>query len=214
MDVKKIMSEIEKMQKQLWALSKEVGSIESTGGGGNVDLSTVQDDIEDLQNDKVDKVFGKTLTSNDFTTTLKNKLEGIDLTTIENDIDNLQTKKVDVIIGMGLSSNNFTDALELKLEGVEENANCYILPSNVAKTSDIPDSLWQMEEDENHRVVTDDEKTIWNSKQNAIPSGSLLTQSDRNNLNNLSAVATSGDFDDLSNRPILVVDGKVLRITI
>lgn len=43
--------------------------------------------ITDLENVKVDKVSGKGLSENDFTTTLKNKLDGIAAAATENDTD-------------------------------------------------------------------------------------------------------------------------------
>ena len=72
----------------------------------------------------------------------------------------------------------------------------------------IPSDLADLADDKNHRVVTDAEKSRWNYKQNAI--GDLATirsgaaagataiqQAD------LAAVATSGSYNDLSNKPTI-----------
>ena len=91
---------------------------------------------------KVDKVEGKGLSEEDFTTALKTKLEGLnnyDDTDIKNDIASLDTAyktadtaleekitaneqaiatKVDKVDGMGLSQESFTTALKTKLEGL------------------------------------------------------------------------------------------------
>lgn len=91
---------------------------------------------------KVDKVDGKGLSEEDFTTALKTKLEGLsnyDDTDIKNDIASLDTAyktadtaleekitaneqaiatKVDKVDDMGLSQENFTTALKTKLEGL------------------------------------------------------------------------------------------------
>lgn len=91
---------------------------------------------------KVDKVDGKGLSEEDFTTTLKAKLEGLNNyndTDIKNDIASLDTAyktadtaleekitaneqaiatKVDKVDGMGLSQESFTTALKTKLEGL------------------------------------------------------------------------------------------------
>ena len=42
-------------------------------------ISSLQDDVSDLSDTKVDKVEGKQLSTNDFTTVLANKLLGIDV---------------------------------------------------------------------------------------------------------------------------------------
>ena len=91
---------------------------------------------------KVDKVDGKGLSEEDFTTALKTKLEGLsnyDDTDIKNDIASLDTAyktadtaleekitaneqaiatKVDKVDGKGLSEEDFTTALKTKLEGL------------------------------------------------------------------------------------------------
>lgn len=106
------------------------------------------DEIAKIAN-KVDKVSGKGLSTEDFTTTLKNKLEGIsegatnvtvdsELTstgtnpvqgkTIYNTINTLEAKvddKVDKVDGKGLSSNDYTTAEKTKLAGLEN----YTLPT-------------------------------------------------------------------------------------
>ena len=72
-------------------------------------------------NNKVDKVSGKGLSTNDFTTTLKNKLDGLsnyDDTKIKADISANTTaigNKVDKVTGKGLSTNDFTTTLKNKL---------------------------------------------------------------------------------------------------
>lgn len=71
------------------------------------DNETNKTNITDLQNDKVDKVEGKGLSTEDFTTELKEKLEGLknyDDTEIKEDISNLeagqteQDKQIDMLI--------------------------------------------------------------------------------------------------------------------
>ena len=71
------------------------------------DNETNKTNITDLQNDKVDKIEGKGLSTEDFTTELKNKLEGLENyndTEIKADISNLeagqteQDKQIDMLI--------------------------------------------------------------------------------------------------------------------
>lgn len=77
---------------------------------------------------KVDKVEGKGLSQEDFTTELKSKLDGLsnyDDSTITETLSN----KVDKISGKGLSTNDYTTEEKAKLEGIEENANNYTHPT-------------------------------------------------------------------------------------
>ena len=87
--------------------------------------------IKSALDDKVDKVTGKQLSTEDFTTVLKTKLEGLyqvvvdsafDLTS-ENAIQNKVVKaalddKVDKVSGKQLSTEDFTTVLKTKLEGL------------------------------------------------------------------------------------------------
>lgn len=149
---------------------------------------------------KVDKIEGKGLSTNDYTTIEKNKLAGIEdgatnyvhppthpaaiivedinhrfvtdeekaywSTKLDNadvytreQVDSFLNNKVNKIAGMGLSSNDFTLEAKLKLESVEEDANNYIHPLTHPAT--------MIEEDVDHRFVTDEEKTYWNGKLDA-----------------------------------------------
>lgn len=77
---------------------------------------------------KVDKVEGKGLSQEDFTTELKSKLDGLsnyDDSTITEALSN----KVDKISGKDLSTNDYTTEEKTKLEGIEENANNYTHPT-------------------------------------------------------------------------------------
>lgn len=62
--------------------------------------------------------------------------------------------KVDKVAGKGLSSNDYTSAEKTKLSGIEVGANKYVHPAS------HPASMIQ--EDSNHRFVTDTEREKWN----------------------------------------------------
>lgn len=94
-------------------------------GTSSVDLSGLQKQINELSSEmdnKVDKVEGKDLSSNDFTDDLKSKLEGLenynDAELCEK-INKLETNKVDKVEGYGLSKNDLTDELLSKLQSLE-----------------------------------------------------------------------------------------------
>jgi len=65
-----------------------------------------------LNNNKVDKVSGKGLSANDFTSAYKTKLDNLDT--------NL-SGKVDKVTGKGLSANDFTDNYKTKLDNLDTN---------------------------------------------------------------------------------------------
>ncbi len=88
---------------------------------------------------KVDKVSGKGLSTNDYTTTEKTKLAAITGTnTGDQDLSGFATTsalttglalKVDKEAGKGLSSNDYTTTEKTKLAGIAENANNYTHPT-------------------------------------------------------------------------------------
>ena len=81
----------------------------TTEDSGKV-LSAKQGKI--LNNNKVDKVSGKGLSANDFTSAYKTKLDNLDT--------NL-SGKVDKVSGKGLSANDFTDNYKTKLDNLDTN---------------------------------------------------------------------------------------------
>lgn len=104
---------------------------------------------------KVDKVTGKGLSTEDFTTAEKQKLAGIEagatVVTVDSQLSNtsenpVQNKvvysalgdKVDKISGKGLSKNDFTDALKTKLDGIATGATAVTVDSSLSSTSENP----------------------------------------------------------------------------
>ena len=94
---------------------------------------------QDLLDDKVDKVTGMGLSQNNFTNTLKNKLDGIEAgankTVVDDYMAALQTNpveggviyqalnsKVDKVAGKQLSQENYTSTEKTKLAGIAEDA--------------------------------------------------------------------------------------------
>lgn len=113
---------------------------------------------------KVDKITGKGLSTNDFTTLEKNKLATVAQyannyvhpadSTIRHVSDTEKTtwnNKVDKIPGKELSTNDFTTIEKNKLSTIADNANNYVHPNDAST-----------------RHVTDAEKVKWNGKANNI----------------------------------------------
>ena len=104
--------------------------------------------------DKVDKVNGKGLSTNDYTTDEKNKLSGIaagaNKTTVDSALSSSSTNpvqnkvvntalgtKVDKETNKGLSSNDYTTDEKNKLSGIEAGANKYTHPAYTAKSAGL-----------------------------------------------------------------------------
>ena len=121
---------------------------------GNSELLTdashrfVSDSEKTSWNNKVDKVNGKSLTSNDFTLAFKNKLERV--AEGANKYIHPTTHSVNMIV---TDDNNrfISDVEKLKLANIEESANKYIHPNTHSANMIITD--------ESHRFMTDVERT-------------------------------------------------------
>lgn len=80
-----------------------------------------------LNNNKVDKVSGKGLSTNDFTDNYKTKLDNLD-TNLNN--------KVDKVSGKGLSANDFTAAYKTKLDNLDSSLSAKA-PAYSYSTTDL-----------------------------------------------------------------------------
>lgn len=89
--------------------------------GSDVDIDLTPYALKTEVSEKVDKVTGKGLSTNDFTNALKSKLEGLS-NYDDSTINTALSGKVDKEVGKGLSSNDFTSADKLKLQGIEVGA--------------------------------------------------------------------------------------------
>ena len=100
---------------------------------------TTTTDLTTALNNKVDKVSGKQLSTEDYTTAEKTKLAGLenyDDTQIKADLAN----KVDKVSGKGLSTEDYTTNEKNKLSGIEDNAEVNIIETvKVNGTALTPD---------------------------------------------------------------------------
>lgn len=157
---------------------------------------------------KVDKIDGKGLSTEDFTTILKQKLESLknfDSSEIENSISQLQTQINTLVSGNASTAIESFNEIIAFLEGIEDSEDLSSIiasiEQSIAKKADasslakvaktgsyndlknrptIPTSLSELSDDEVHRLVTDEEKQSWNSKSDF-----------------------SGSYDDLQNKPTI-----------
>ena len=188
-----INTNLENLRKEVWTLAKttlanieeQIESLDATG------IQTIQSRLQSLEDSYSDLSSLPSSVSSLSTSITSNTTE----------ISSLQENKVDKVEGKGLSSNDFTTTEKTKLQGIAEGANNYILASDIATTSSIPTSLSQLSDDSSHRTVSDSEKSTWNGKCNS---------------SDLSSVATSGSYNDLTDKPIisLSLSGSTLTINI
>lgn len=111
--------------------------------------------IDSQMNNKVDKVSGKGLSTNDYTTNEKNKLAGIEAQANKTVVDTalsssstnpVQNKvintalgnKVDKVSGKGLSTNDYTTTEKNKLAGIEAQANKTVVDTSLSDSSNNP----------------------------------------------------------------------------
>ena len=131
------------------------------------EISDIPTKVSELTNDrgyltvhqdismKVDKVSGKGLSTEDFTSAEKTKLAGIEAgankTTIDSSMSTSSTNpvqnkvintalgnKVDKVSGKGLSTEDFTSAEKTKLAGIETGANKTTIDSSMSASSTNP----------------------------------------------------------------------------
>lgn len=130
----------------------------------SIDIKPIEDDITALQSGKVDKVTGKQLSTEDFTTAEKNKLAELNnyddtemqanITALQTRATNIETKnaeqdttltnlqaqintKVEQVAGKGLSTNDFTTELLNKLNGIASGAQVNAINSVAGYTGNV-----------------------------------------------------------------------------
>ncbi|MEK4042004.1 hypothetical protein MHH49_31055 [Paenibacillus sp. FSL F4-0122] len=146
------------------------------------DLNYNADIIDTAINNKVDKVTGKQLSTNDYTAAEKTKLAGIATgatnythpathppSIIAQDASNRFVTDAEKVAWNGKAPNTLVSAApqsdglmratdKIKLDGIATGANNYVHPANHPATI--------ITEDATHRFATDIEKSNWNSKPN------------------------------------------------
>jgi hypothetical protein len=147
-------------------------------------------EIETAVNNKVDKVSGKGLSTNDFTNAYKNKVDSALQSYTETDPTVPEWAKT---------------ASKPKYTASEVGA----LPD----TTTIPTTLASLAEDATHRVVTDKEKTSWNAKSNF--SGNYNDLTNKPTIPSIAGLATTSYVDNAMANIILTSEGgKKFKLTV
>lgn len=186
----------------------------------NYDYQTLVDNLNTLNSGKVDKVSGKNLSTNDFTTAYKNKLNNLSSTASGNEATALNRgymsasdkKKLNSIDLSKYATTSTTDSLSTKIQSVEQTV------ANKADKTDIKTKLSELTDDSTHRTVTDSEKSTWNNKLSTV-SGQDVSRAKAkgySSASSWSSVGSSrdvedwiGDFDKRTRENKTAISGKV-----
>lgn len=147
--------------------------------------ASITDNKIEEWNNKVDKVNGKQLSTEDFTTALKNKLSGLsnyDDTQINQTIQSLQTQINTLVSGNASNAIESFNEIIAFLNGIEDSQS---LDSIIA-------SIEQQIASKQSKI--DDLESI----RSGATKGESAVQP-----NDLANVATSGDYNDLTNKPTI-----------
>lgn len=166
-----------------------------------VDLGSYRDSYDNYQQPTADIIEQLTNRIETAESQINEALEEVEeyndrITTNTNNIDDLDNNKVDKIEGKGLSSNDYTNEEKTKLEGIETNAEVNIIED--IKVNNTSQSI-------NNKSVNISIPT----KTSDITNDSGFIDNSVNNLMNytkssdLATVATSGSYNDLSNKPTI-----------
>nr|WLJ26387.1 MAG: hypothetical protein [Firmicutes phage HS18] len=186
----------------------------------NYDYQTLVDNTNTLNTSKVDKVSGKNLSTNDFTTAYKNKLNNLSSTASGNEattsnrgyMSAADKKKLDGIDLSKYAETGLVNALEQEIRAIGE------ITTQKADKTDIKTKLSDLTDDNTHRTVTDSEKSTWNSKLSSV-SGQDVSRAKTKGYSSASSwtsVGSSrdvedwiGDFDKRTRENKTAISGKV-----
>lgn len=184
-------------------------------------IETLEDDIQD----KVDKIAGKGLSTEDYTTAEKTKLAGLSnyddstlsgkITTIEGKIPSSATSSNQLADKSFVNSSiatstafylgSFNSFAELQAYSGEKTNNdyAYVKETDSLGQEYIDRYKWNSNNNSWLLEYKVNNTTFTAAQLAAINSG--ITSTDKDVIDNLSTVATSGSYNDLSNKPNLSV---------
>lgn len=183
-------------------------------GGASGTFDTLGE-IETAIKNKVDKVSGKGLSTNDFTNEYKNKVDSALQSYTEAD---------PTVPAWAKASNKPTyTASEVGAVPTTRTVNGKALSGNITlsatdvkalpDTTTIPTTLASLTEDATHRVVTDVEKTAWNAKSNF--SGNYNDLTNKPTIPSIDGLATTSYVDNAVANIILTSEGgKKFKLTV
>lgn len=179
-------------------------------------------------NDKVDKISGKQLSTEDFTSALKTKLEGLsnyDDTEIENAINSLQTQFNTLVSGNASDAINSFNEIVAFLDGVQDTEDLSSIIASIeqqiaSKQDKIDDletirsgaakgatALQSYTEKYTGTITGITMNGASKGTSGVVNLGTVITEhqdiSGKADKSSLATVATSGSYNDLSNKPTI-----------
>ena len=166
-------------------------------------LKIIREGFISLQNNKVSKVTGKDLSTNDYTNQDKAKVDAIPdnpkyTDTVYNDTA-IKKQINDGLAGLEASKQGKLTAgsnISINSSGTISATDTKYDLSPYAKSIEIKTKLSEMIEDSTHRTVTDSEKIAWNSKISSL-SGQNISRSKTKGYNTSSTWMSLGSTRDL-----------------
>lgn len=124
------------------------------------------EEIDSILYDKVDKEEGKGLSTNDYTTAEKTKLDILaEIKTIGTGLNLDDNGKLTATGGGSGGTDDYEDLInQPQVNGNTLLGNKTSAQLGLASASDIPTTLAELTDDNTHRTVTDTEKAAWNAK--------------------------------------------------
>lgn len=185
-------------------------------------------EIRGLIANKVDKVTGKGLSTNDYTTEEKQKLAGIDLSTKQDTLvsgTNIKTINNESILGSGnITIQGGGSETDVQINGTSITSGgtanivtegIYNATTNkIATVGDlptVPTSLSQLSDDSTHRLVTDTEKSTWNGKQDTIDSSHKLSSDLVDDTNKTNKFVTTSEKTTWNAKQDALVSGTNIK---
>lgn len=146
------------------------------------DLNDNFDTIDMAMNNKVDKEIGKGLSTNDYTTAEKTKLDNLaEIKTVGTGLNLDDNGELTATGGGSGGTTNYNDlSNKPQINGNTLSGNKTSAQLGLASASDIPTTLADLSGDSTHRTVSDTEKAAWNNKSDF-----------------------SGSYNDLTNKPTI-----------
>lgn len=124
------------------------------------------EEIDSILYDKVGKEEGKGLSTNDYTTAEKTKLDSLaEIKTIGTGLNLDDNGELTATGGGSGGTANYNDlSNKPQINGNTLSGNKTSAQLGLASASDIPTTLAELTDDNTHRTVTDTEKAAWNAK--------------------------------------------------
>lgn len=212
-DITSLKNRVNTLESDNKTNKSDISSLKTDNETNKSDIKELQEDnetnktnITNLQNDKVDKIEGKDLSTNDFTTELKTKLEGLenyDDTEIKEDISNLeagqteQDKQIDMLINALPTETqeneyiNIKGTIPVKFKEFVVGGNSKQETSDTMPSPEYPSEIQNVEGDVNATVSNKNLFKMPNKEETAFNNITYLAENQNIKIN---GTGTTGKY--------------------